>query len=109
MKATWGADYDYRTDKMFKRPCCPACYVPIEKEEDGKYRCFSCNEVVEVTDPEMVKWFADREGEKVEMRDCIFGCGGKGTVEAHLYKNDVTLEWKFSWSVCSKCGARIMV
>ena len=117
MNAIWSTDYDYSTDKLYRRPCCPKCEVPIGKQEDGQYHCFSCQEVVSVTDPDMIQWLKDSEDEKIELSDCprfdlgeiVYGCGGKNTVERHYYRNHVTKEWQFGWSICQKCGARTMV
>lgn len=116
MNATWGLDYDYKTDKCFKRPVCPDCDAPAIKFESGEYKCVSCRKPVQV-DANMLKWLTKREGEKVEHNDCtqyevngtIYGCGGKGTVETHYIRNDVTLEWQTAWGQCSKCGMRFIV
>ncbi len=122
MKAVWGLDYDMHEDKCFKRPCCPdpeCMNAPIWKYEDGKYHCFSCQEEVEVDDPEMIEWFSKREETKVEYGDChvvkdkngkvIFGCGGKGCFERHYVRNLITLEWQQAYGGCSKCGTRFIV
>lgn len=106
MKAKWGIDYDYKTDKCFKRPVCPECETPIFKHET-EYECVSCQKPVQV-DSEMLKWLEDREGEKVEMTDC-FRCKGKGTLETHYFKNDVTLEWEAACGECKACGMRFIV
>lgn len=100
MDAVWVSDYDMHEDKCYKCPGCPECKEPIGKYEDGQYRCFSCGKVVEVTDPEMQKWFFDRSGTKTEMEDCFpseikmrngeimrMGCGGKQCVKVRYYKN----------------------
>lgn len=117
MKPTWILDYDMHTDKCYNRPGCPECDAPVGKYEDGKYRCYSCGKEAEITDPDMIKWFQDREGEKVEYEDCpqyeiegtIYGCGGKGTTETHYYKNPVTLKWQVGWGQCNRCGKRFIV
>lgn len=108
VKAIWSMDYDYITDNCYQRPCCPECEAPIAKAEDGKYHCFSCAEEVDVEDAEMLKWFADRDGWKEEMTDCI-ACGGKSCVKTHYYKNRVSLEWQCASGECKKCGARFIV
>lgn len=112
MKAIWGEDYDFLMDRSYRCPVCPECEEPVGKMKDGKYHCFSCGEEVDI-DPKMAEWFAEREGEKVEMLDCPvskygvrLGCGGKGCVETHYRKNKVTREWYKAWSVCKVCGIR---
>ena len=108
LNAIWSIDYDMHKDKCYDRPSCPECRVPIGKiAGDGKYRCYSCHKICNV-DQKMLDWFADREGEKIEMRDC-FNCGGIGTSEDHLVKNYITLEWQTAWGICKKCGARFIV
>ena len=110
--AVWGEDYDWRTDKIYKCPCCPECEEQIRKGDDKIYRCYSCGNVVSVTDKEMTDWFAVREAIKVEYRDChklladdiMSGCGGKNCVKIHYRRNPVTLRWEFVWSKCEKCG-----
>ena len=107
MKAVWGMDYDHVTDKCYDRPMCPECDAPVIRFEDGKIRCVSCSEEASL-DADMLKWLADREGEKIEMKDCC-GCGGKGCMETHYVKNDVTLEWQPAFGECVKCGMRFIV
>lgn len=117
-KAIWGQDYDYRQDKIYMCPVCPDCKEAIHKCEDRKYHCFDCGEVVEVDDPEMIKWLREREEVRTEFRDCprfvlddgtVIGCGGKRTVETHLMRNPVTLEWQVMGVQCTKCGSRFIV
>lgn len=119
-KAEWKTDYDYRTDKCFDRPQCPECYAPIFEHEVGKFRCVSCDQEFELDD-KMKEWVRSRSGTKIEMEDCPdyefehkgkkikMGCGGKGCVETHYIKNDVTLEWQAAWGVCKNCGGRFIV
>lgn len=118
MEAIWGTDYDYRTDAIYERPVCPECKEPIGVDEDGKYHCYSCGEVVEVKDQSMIEWLEKRNETKVEYADChIFtskngattGCGGKGTVETHYMRNPVTLKWQIMGGRCKKCGMRYIV
>lgn len=109
LKAVWGTDYDMHTDRCYSRPCCPICKEPIFMYEDENYHCVSCEEIVEVDDPEMIKWFKDRSETKTEYEDCICGCGGKGTVETHYRRNPVTLKWQVTGGKCSKCGMRFIV
>lgn len=110
MKAIWGMDYDHITDKCYDRPMCPKCDAPVIRFEDGNHRCLSCQRKVQVTDPDMLKWLADREETKVEMHDCLIsGCGGKACVETHFIRNHVTLEWQVSWGECKNCGMRFIV
>jgi len=122
MKAVWGSDYDYIMDKCYPSPVCPECEEPIGKKKDGLYHCFSCGKVVEVVDADMKEWFAEREGEKVEMEDCFpsevkkkngetvkMGCGGKKCVETHYIKNPVSKEWQTAYGTCTRCGMRFIV
>lgn len=108
MKAIWGMDYDYISDKCYNRPMCPKCDAPVVRFNDGNYKCVSCRKKVNVTDSEMLKWLADREETKVEMMDC-FRCGGKTCVETHFVKNKVTLEWQTAGGECKNCGMRFIV
>lgn len=108
MKAIWGMDYDLISDKCYNRPMCPKCDAPVVRVADGNYKCISCMNKVQVTDPEMLKWLADREGTKVEMLNC-FGCGGWKCVETHFVKNHVTLEWQAAWGECKNCNMRFIV
>lgn len=122
MKAVWGTDYDFIMDECYKCPVCPKCEEPIGKMKDGKYHCFSCGEVVEVVESDMKEYFAEREGEKVEMEDCFpsevkmkngetvkMGCGGKKCMETHYIKNPVSKEWQTAWGECTRCGRRFIV
>ena len=125
MKAEWGLDYDFREDKCFKRPSCPKCNmehgcVPIFRTDD-KYTCINCGEEFEL-DPDMKEWIDVRSETKTEYTDCMpdkevdidgkkikLGCGGKGTVESHYMRNEITLKWQLMGSVCKQCGQRIIV
>lgn len=109
MKAIWGTDYDFIMDECYKCPVCPKCEEPIGKMKDGKYHCFSCGEVVEVVESDMKEYFAEREGEKVEMMDCVLGCGGRNCMETHYHKNPVSKEWQTAWGECTRCGRRFIV
>ena len=109
MKAIWAVDYDFREDKCYDRPSCPECKAPIGLDEDGKYHCFSCGEIVEVDDPKMIEWFAIRDESKTENEDCFLGCSGKGTMEVHYMRNPITLEWQTMGGECKKCGMRFIV
>ena len=108
MEAIWGLDYDLATDKCYNRPCCPECEAPVWKEDDGKYRCVSCGDEIDVTDPDMIRWIDDRNVSKVEVEDC-FVCHGKQCVETHYRKNHITLEWQAAWGKCNNCGSRFIV
>lgn len=117
MKAVWIRDYDYQTDRGYKRPGCPDCNAPIGKGEDGKYHCFPCGRVAEGVDKNMLAWLEPREESKTEMNDCYkfehkgrtIGCDGKACVETHYVRNPVTMKWRVAWSVCRNCGQKIIV
>lgn len=106
MKAIWDIDYDMQQDKCYDRPCCPECHAPIGKYEDGLYHCFSCGEVVDI-EPDMIKWFADREQTKTETMHCM-KCGKK-SMKTHYMKNPITLEWQTMGGQCSECGMWFIV
>lgn len=107
MKAIWDIDYDMQQDKCYDRPCCPECNAPIGKYKDGLYHCYSCGEVVDVTNPDMINWLRVREETKTEYSDCV--CGGKNCMETHYTRNPITLKWQVMGGQCSKCGMRFMV
>lgn len=123
LKAVWGNDYDWRTDKCYKAPLCPLCYAPFGKiADDNEYHCFSCGRIIEVNDPDMKKWIEDRKEKKVEMEDCFpnevkmkdgetikMGCGGKKCVKVTYHRNPVTLKWEQMGGQCTKCGMRFIV
>ena len=107
----WGSDYDGHEDKIYPCPVCPECKAPLGKhKKTGKYHCYECGREV-ILDENMLNWYKDREGEKVETGDCInlFGCGEKGCMEIHYRKSPVTKEWRTAWGVCKKCGAKFIV
>jgi DNA-directed RNA polymerase subunit RPC12/RpoP len=119
MQAIWDNDYDSRTDSIYKRPCCPECGEPILLFGDA-YHCVSCGEKVEVTNPEMEKWFDDRAEIRYEQKDCprmplddegkeFMGCGGKGTLRVLYVRNKATLEWQEAQGECEKCGLKFIV
>lgn len=105
MEAIWDSDYDSRTDSIYKRPCCPECREPIYKEVD-RYLCISCGEEVEVTDPEMLKWFNDRSLIKYVYQECR-RCGG--TTKVKYVRNSATLEWQEAQGKCEECGMSFIV
>jgi len=118
LKAVWGIDYDMHTDSCYSVPACPVCKEPIFVYEDGNYHCASCFEIVEVDDPDMIKWFEERSETKTEYEDCpkfttkdgrTIGCGGKGTVETYYRRNPVTKKWQVMGGKCSKCGMSFIV
>lgn len=118
LQAVWGHDYDFRTDQIYKCPCCPKCMEIIIKDDDN-YICASCRKTVSVDDDKMKKWFEERQGTKVEYTDChqlrmrdkslIMGCDGKKCVKTTYVKNPATLEWQIASGVCEKCGMRFLV
>lgn len=117
MNAIWAVDYDMFTDKIYKCPSCPECNAPVVRFKDGKYKCLSCRQEMELPDPNMLKWLTDREGEKVEMHDClrsevnghVHGCGGTACVETHYVRNKATMKWQPAWGECKQCGMRFIV
>ena len=117
MNAVWVTDYDFRTNKCFKRPGCPKCKEPAFEYEEGVYRCVSCGEVVDIVNNKMKKWIADRKETKTEYQDCpkwehegkTFGCGGEKTMEVHYMRNPVTLKWQSMGGCCKNCGMRWLV
>lgn len=106
--AVWGQDYDMHTDKLYRRPVCPKCKEPFGKDEQGVERCYSCGRIVDVTDPEMVKWLEARSETKTEMWDC-WQCGGQSCMVVHMRRNPVTLEWQSAGGHCTKCGMQWIV
>lgn len=108
MLAAWILDYDHVTDTCYNRPGCIECQAPVDKMEDGKYHCFSCGKVVNVKDPEMIRWLDEMGQTKTERRDCL-RCGGKDSLEIVYYKNPVSREWQMGHGECSKCGMRFIV
>lgn len=113
LKGIWVNEYDFHTDKMYKCPGCPECREPAFRHEDGLFYCASCGIDIEFDD-EMLKWYADREEIKIEMRDCIklsdtIGCGGKKCMETHYRRNPVTMEWETAGGRCLNCGTRFIV
>lgn len=123
LQAKWGMDYDMHEDKCYKIPVCPLCEAPFGKiYDDDEYHCFSCGKIIEVDDPRMKEWIAEREGTKTELEDCFpakvkmkngevikMGCGGKKCMEVHYRKNPVTLKWEQMGGKCKKCGKRYIV
>ena len=119
MNAIWYDDWDVHSDKLYKRPCCPECRVPIGKLPSGEYRCYSCGEIVSVTDKKMTDWFKAREETKIEYEDCRIvesidkkykhGCGGVKTLKVSYRRNPATLEWQAVTGECSACGLRWIV
>lgn len=107
IKAEWITEYDMHNDEVYKCPGCEKCYAPVFKI-DGKYLCCSCGEEAEL-DTDMIEYFKPREETKTEMKDCLFGCGGKACVETHFMRNPVTLKWQVMGGVCKNCGIRFMV
>lgn len=119
LKAVWITDYDYRTDKTYKRPGCPDCEEAIGRFRNV-YKCYNCGAAVEVEDEEMKVWFSVREEKKKEFHDCIrhkpingvskaIGCGGKKCVETIYTRNPVTLKWQAAYGKCLRCGMSFMV
>ncbi len=107
-RAIWTKNYDIHEDQMYDCPGCPDCEAPLDKYQEGEYLCEACGNHVKVDNPEMIKWFTDREGSKVEWGDCIL-CGEKGTLKNLYAKNPVTLKWQVISARCTKCGAKMIV
>ena len=113
MKAIWDSDYDSRTDSIYKRPCCPECREPIGLDGSEKYRCYNCGKVVEVTDPEMLKWFSERAEVKYEFQSCprciTLTDIQKYTMRVKYVRNNATLEWQPVQGKCIECGMEFIV
>lgn len=110
-KAMWGTDYDYHTDKCFKRPLCPCCVdlVPVyrrDKNRPNVAECISCSTEFEL-DEDMQKWLEPREEIKEETEQC-FNCE-QHTMIVYYIRNEVTLEWKTVYGNCENCGTRFIV
>lgn len=117
MNAVWIDEYDFRCDKCYKAPGCPKCDAPLYKFGND-FKCVACGKALKVTDPDMKKWFTEREEVKTEFKDCpkiplkdgrSMGCGGKKCVETHYRRNPVTLEWEVTDGRCMKCELSFIV
>lgn len=111
IEAHWGLDYDSQTDKCYSMPACTICMekecmdVPLAYQYDNIATCINCGTAHHVN-KEMIKWFKDRDGEKVETDYC-FGCG-KNNLKMHYRKNPVSLEWVGAYGEC-ECGCKVIV
>ncbi len=116
-QAIWVKDYEWRIDAIFDCPGCPSCKEPVYRYSDDKYHCVSCGKIVRVDDPKMIEYFRIREERKNKYEDCHIyegkdingnpikhGCGGIGTMEVHMMRNPVTLEWQPMGGHCIQCG-----
>lgn len=105
-KAVWAEQYDWRSDKIYSRPCCPNCEEPIIYSK-YQYVCMLCEEPVKVDDK--MKEYINKVSEvKIGWQNC-FICGKKKCVETYYHRNPVTMEWQTSHGKCLKCGCRFIV
>ena len=109
LTAVWGQDYDITTDSIYTRPVCPVCQESVFKTKNGNYQCVNCGDTVEISDPDMITWFREREKTKVEYEDCSMGCGSKGTFAVTYRINPVTLQWQVAYGRCKKCNMSLIV
>lgn len=107
MKAECGADFSIYHDRIYPHPVCPKCEEIIVKGKDGTYGCVNCGEKAEL-DEDMIEWFNERNGLRVEMETC-FSCGAKKAMETHYRIDKCTLEWRVTGGKCTKCGCRVIV
>lgn len=105
IKAEWGKDYDWRSDKCYDAPMHNECGAPILFYED-EYICIGCGEEAELT-ADMKKWIDDRSGEKTETEVC--GSCEQETLKIHYHKNRNTKEWEVGSGKCTNCGMRFIV
>ncbi len=105
-KAEWLEQYDWRSDKIYLRPCCPDCEEPIIYSE-GQYVCKLCEDPVQVDD--QMKEYINKVSEvKIDWRNCP-KCGKKKCVETYYHRNPVTMEWQTAHGKCAECGCRFFV
>lgn len=104
--AIWGMNYDYRTDKIYKTPCCPDCEESIIYS-GNQYVCTLCEEPVQVDD-KMKEYISKVSEVKINWQNC-FKCGKKKCVETYYHRNPATMEWQTAHGKCLKCGSRFIV
>lgn len=104
--AQWGTDYDWRNDKLYKRPMHLECDAPILMN-DSKYVCVGCGEEAKL-DGKMLAWLEERQGEKVEEGEYCISCG-KNDMAIHYHKNYRTKKWEVGYGECKSCGCRFIV
>lgn len=105
-KAVWLEQYDWRSDKIYSRPCCPNCEEPIIYSK-YQYVCMLCEEPVQVDD--QMKEYINKASEvKIDWQNCL-ECGIKNCVETYYHRNPATMEWEATHGRCKECGCRFMV
>lgn len=106
--AEWMTDVDFGDD-VFRAPGCPICEIPIYREDGAKDvgKCYRCGKEYTLSS-DMVEWFEERSGIKVETEICI-GCG-EVAMDVYYHKDilDPT-KWKCGHALCKKCGMRLIV
>ena len=105
-KAVWLEHYDWRSDKIYSRPCCPDCEEPIIYSK-YQYVCMFCEEPVQVDD-QMKEYISKVSEVKINWQNCP-KCGKKKCVETYYHRNPVTMEWQTEHGKCTECGCRFIV
>lgn len=105
-KAVWLEQYDWRSDKIYLRPCCPDCEEPIIYS-GNQYVCMLCEEPVQVDD-KMKEYISKVSEVKIKWNECL-KCGNKNCVETYYHRNPVTMEWQTAHGKCVECGCRFIV
>lgn len=105
-KAVWLEQYDWRSNKIYLRPCCPDCGEPIIYS-GSKYVCMLCKEPVQVDD-KMKEYISKVSEVKIDWQNCL-KCGNKNCVETYYHRNPVTMEWETVHGKCVECGCRFIV
>ena len=106
IKAVWLEQYDWRSDKIYSRPCCPNCEEPIIYSK-YQYVCMLCEEPVQVDD-QMKEYISKVSEVKIGWRNCL-KCGNKDCVETYYHRNPASMEWQTAHGKCVECGCRFFV
>ena len=106
IKAVWLEQYDWRSDKIYSRPCCPNCEEPIIYSK-YQYVCMLCEEPVQVDD-QMKEYISKVSEVKIGWRNCL-KCGSKDCVETYYHRNPASMEWQTAHGKCVECGCRFFV